>query len=181
MKAKLNFKKYTQIVMYGLLLAGLTGCGAWQTVKDGTVKTSSSIFFSKLKVLKLDIIARHGVNQTERGQSLSTVVRIYQLKDNQSFDAAAYRDLLNQDTVLLGDNLLASKQLTFRPGEAISVDEEIHPDTKYVGLVAFFNRGDDSQTWKVLIPKKKFSNKKALVIELKEVGLYMQDGKKADK
>lgn len=148
-------------------LLSLSGCGAWQGIKDGTVEATRSIFYTKLKQLKLDIISRHGLNQNERGQPLSTVVRIYQLKESQSFEAAAYRDLLHQDKNLLADNLLDSKQITLRPGEAINIDEKFQPQTEYVGIVAFFNRVDENNpTWKLLIPKKELSNKQAVAIEL---------------
>lgn len=160
-------------VLLALTVSALGGCGAWQTVKDGTVETTRSIFYTKLKNLKLDLIARQGLNQNERGQSLSTVVRIYQLKDNQSFEAAAYRDLLNQDKALLAGNLLDSKQVVVRPSEVINVDEKLNPEAEYVGVVAFFNRTDETQSWKLLIPKKSLSNKKALPVELNDKSVHL--------
>ena len=80
-----------------LLCAVLSGCGVLQGVKDGTTNVTKSIFYTKLKILKIDLVARNGLNQNERGQSLSTVVRIYQLRDKQNYEVASYRDLLNQD------------------------------------------------------------------------------------
>ena len=154
----------TVLILFTLIALG--GCGAWQSVKDGTIETTHSIFYTKLKSLKLDLIARHGLNQNERGQSLSTVVRIYQLKDGQNFEAAAYLDLLNQDKSLLAENMLESKQVVIRPGESVNINEKFHPEAEYVGIVAFFNRIEDGQSWKLLIPKKSLSNKKAFPIEL---------------
>lgn len=156
-----------QAAIAGTLILSLSGCGAWQSMKDGTVETTRSIFYTKLKQLKLDIVSRHGLNQNERGQPLSTVIRIYQLKDSQSFEAAAYRDLLHQDKTLLADSLLESKQITLRPGEAVNIDDKFQPQAEYIGIVAFFNQIDENNpTWKLLIPKKALSNKKALAVEL---------------
>ncbi|OSI10327.1 type VI secretion system lipoprotein TssJ [Neisseria canis] len=164
---KISVKLIIKILLiFSLPLLALAGCGTWQSVKDGTVNVTRNVFYSKLKTLKIDLIARHALNQNERGQSLSTVVRIYQLQDKQKFESALYRDLLNQDKTTLGDDLLEDKEVIIRPGEAIAVDSEIHKDMDYVGVVVFFNRTDDEQDWKMLIPKKELSNKKSLPIEL---------------
>lgn len=160
-------RSLAQLAFLSTLILSLSGCGAWQSLKEGTKTASNSIFYTKLKQLKLDIVARHGLNQNERGQPLSTVIRVYQLKDNQGFEVAAYRDLLHQDRVLLADNLLSSKQITLRPGEAVNIDDEIHEQTEYIGVVAFFNRVDENNpTWKLLIEKKQLSNQRAIAVEL---------------
>ena len=85
--------RITSVCSLALLCAMLSGCGIWQGMKDGTVEATKSVFYTKLKILKIDLIARNGLNQNERGQSLSTVVRVYQLKDKQKFmKVASYRD-----------------------------------------------------------------------------------------
>ena len=78
--------RITSVCSLALLCAMLSGCGVWQGMKDGTANAAKSIFYTKLKILKIDLVARNGLNQNERGQSLSTVVRIYQLKDKQTYE-----------------------------------------------------------------------------------------------
>ena len=165
---KFSIKLTIKTLMFSLPLLALAGCGAWQSVKDGTVNATHSVFYTKLKTLKIDLIARHALNQNERGQSLSTLVRIYQLKDKQKFESALYRDLLNQDKTTLGDDLLETKEVIIRPGEAIAIDSEIHKNMDYVGVVVFFNRADNEQDWKMLIPKKELPSQKSFPIELVE-------------
>ena len=41
----------------------LSGCGIWQGMKDGTVEATKRVFYTKLKILKIDLIARNGLNQ----------------------------------------------------------------------------------------------------------------------
>ena len=178
---KVNIKPIFKTLVFSLPLMTLTGCGAWQTVKDGTVDATRSVFYAKLKTLKIDLVARHAVNQNERGQSLSTVVRIYQLQNKEKFESALYRDLLNQDKTALGHDLLGVKEVMIRPGEAIAVDNEIHKDMDYVGIVVFFNRADDEKDWKMLIPKKELSNKKSFAIELVDRKLLKMNKKEKNK
>lgn len=77
-----------------LMVTVLTGCGLTQTVKDGAVSVTQSIFYPQVKTLHLDLRAREGVNNNAKGASLATVVRIYQLKDRQAFDNTDYRRCL---------------------------------------------------------------------------------------
>jgi len=78
----------TSVTLLALMLTtALTGCGLTQTVKDGAVSVTKSIFYKQVKTLHLDIKAREGVNNNAKGASLATVVRIYQLKDRKAFDS----------------------------------------------------------------------------------------------
>ena len=79
------------------------------------LKQRKSVFYTKLKILKIDLIARNGLNQNERGQSLSTVVRVYQLKDKQNYEVASYRDLLNQDKTILSNDLAEGYKTIYHP------------------------------------------------------------------
>ena len=171
--------RITSVCSLALLCAMLSGCGVWQGMKDGTANAAKSIFYTELKILKIDLVARNGLNQNERGQSLSTVVRIYQLKDKQTYEVASYRDLLNQDKTILSNDLAEGyKQYTIRPGETISLDETLDKETKYVGIVAFYNRVGEEQPWKMLLSKKQLKNKKPLVIELVDNKVVIQETEK---
>ena len=171
--------RITSVCSLALLCAMLSGCGVWEGMKDGTANAAKSIFYTKLKILKIDLVARNGLNQNERGQSLSTVVRIYQLKDKQTYEVASYRDLLNQDKTILSNDLAEGyKQYTIRPGETISLDETLDKETKYVGIVAFYNRVGEEQPWKMLLSKKQLKNKKPLVIELVDNKVVIQETEK---
>lgn len=51
-----------------LMVTLLTGCGLTQTVKDGAVSVTQSIF-TPVKTLHLDLRAREGVNNNAKGAS----------------------------------------------------------------------------------------------------------------
>lgn len=155
----------------------LSGCGAWQTVKDGTVNLTKDIFLTQIKQLKLDLIARSAINPDEKGAPLSVVVRIYQLKDNKTFEAASYEDLLNQDKVLLAQDLLDTHQVVLRPKETISLSQPFNADARFVGVVAYYNHPDQEGKWRILLAKKQLSNSKAVAIEFidSQVQLLNQD------
>lgn len=61
----------TTMTLLALALAtALTGCGLTQTVKDGTISVTKSIFYKQIKTLHLDIQARSGVNNNAKGHRL---------------------------------------------------------------------------------------------------------------
>ncbi|SUG33293.1 Uncharacterized protein conserved in bacteria [Salmonella enterica subsp. arizonae] len=58
----------------------LTGFGLTQTVTDGTVSITKSIFYKKIKTLHLDFTPRTAINADGAQTPLATMVRVYQLK-----------------------------------------------------------------------------------------------------
>lgn len=87
--------------------------------------------------------------------------------------------MLNQDKTILGNDLVEGyKQYTIRPGETISLDETLDKETKYVGIVAFYNRVGEDQPWKMLLSKKQLKNKKPLVVELVDNKVVIQETEK---
>lgn len=79
----------------------VTGCGLTQKVSEGTVSLTKSIFYKEIKTLHLDLSAREAANKNAQGIALSTVVRIYQLKDRKAFDSANYQSLFAQDSTVV--------------------------------------------------------------------------------
>jgi len=92
------------LIAFGLL----AGCALTQTVTDGTVSITKSIFYKKIKTLHLDFTPRTAINADGAQTPLATMVRVYQLRDRKAVDAADYQTLLrNADTVLKDDVRLA--------------------------------------------------------------------------
>ena len=71
----------------------LAGCGLTQTVTDGTVSITKSIFYKKIKTLHLDFTPRTAINADGAQTPLATMVRLYQLRDRKAVDAADYQTL----------------------------------------------------------------------------------------
>lgn len=93
----------------------VTGCGLTQKVSEGAVSLTKSIFYKEIKTLHLDFSAREAANKNAQGIALSTVVRIYQLRDRKAFDSANYQSLFAQDSTAVKADLLAQKDIRVRP------------------------------------------------------------------
>ena len=152
----------------------IAGCGAWQATKDGTVDAAKWVFTTQVKTMNIDLDARAAANETTAGQSLSTVVRLYQLKDSKTFAQLEYVQLQNNDLELLKADLLATKDIVLRPGASASVSEPMDKDAEYVGVVAFFRSPSSNGVWKLLIPKKQWKDTDPVKIQVQGNLLAME-------
>lgn len=77
---------------------------------------TKSIFYKQLKTLHLDIRAREAVNSNAGGVALSTVMRIYQLKERKTFDSTDYPPLFKADSQAIRADLVAERDIRLQPG-----------------------------------------------------------------
>ena len=99
-------------------------------------------------------IRGHGdqiLNRDTNGNSLSVVVRIYQLKDAQEFSKLTFDAVASgrPESDFLGPALLAKTDAVIIPGGSYENSEKLLDDTRYVGIVAFF-RKPDAYYWRQL-------------------------------
>lgn len=165
-----TMKTHTQAA--ALATAILAGCGVAQSVKDGTVDAAKWAFTTQVKTMNLDLTSRASINPNGGGQSLSTVVRIYQLKDAKTFAALDYAQLESSDLKELKTELLATKDVVLRPNASVSVSEPMSEDAEFVGVVAFFRKADRDSAWKLTIPKKQW--KKTDPVQIQVIGNALQ-------
>ncbi|MFP2360648.1 type VI secretion system lipoprotein TssJ [Enterobacter ludwigii] len=161
------------------LVAGITmilaGCGLTQKVTDGTVAVTRSIFYKQVKTLHLDIRAREGVNSNAGGVALSTVVRIYQLKDRKTFDSTDYPSLFKTDSQAIRADQVAEKDIRLQPGGAVTVDMPMEEDALYVAVAGMFMSPDQvNNTWRVVLSHDDLDPDKARVIEAGNNRLTLQ-------
>ncbi|QLK60074.1 type VI secretion system lipoprotein TssJ [Enterobacteriaceae bacterium Kacie_13] len=144
----------------------LAGCGLTQKVSDGTVAVTKSIFYKQVKTLHLDIRAREAVNSNAGGMALSTVVRIYQLKDRKAFDSTDYPSLFAADSQALKADLVVEKDIRLQPGGAMIVDMPMEDNAQYVAVAGMFMSPDQvNDTWRVILSRDDLSPDKARIIE----------------
>ncbi|KAB8313494.1 type VI secretion system lipoprotein TssJ [Erwinia endophytica] len=153
-----------------ILVSGLTlllaGCGLTQKVTDGTVAVTKSIFYKQVKTLHLDIRAREAVNSNARGVALSTVVRIYQLKERKAFDSTDYPSLFANDSQAIKADLVAEKDIRLTPGGAVMVDMPMEESAQYVAVAGMFMSPDQvNNTWRVVLSRDDLDPDKPRVIE----------------
>ncbi|HBD39407.1 type VI secretion system lipoprotein TssJ [Cupriavidus metallidurans] len=149
------------------LVATLTvaGCGAAQAVKNSTVEAAKWAFTTQVKTMNLDLVSRSSLNTNSAGESLSTVVRIYQLKTPQAFEQLSYVQLQTNDLESLKADLLASNDVVLRPAASVSLAEPIREDCEYVGVAALFRDVGNNAVWKLVIPKKQWKKTDPVKIE----------------
>ncbi|TDN50106.1 type VI secretion system protein VasD [Buttiauxella sp. JUb87] len=132
----------------------LAGCGLTQTVTDGTVNMTKSIFYKKIKTLHLDFAPRTAINADGAQTPLATMVRVYQLKDRRAVEAADYQTLLRNADTVLKEDVLASKELLVMPNGNVTLDTPMDENAQFVAIVALFNRPDlkDNQ-WRLVLSR----------------------------
>ncbi|NTV09820.1 MAG: type VI secretion system lipoprotein TssJ [Zoogloea sp.] len=96
------------------------------------------------------------LNRDADGQSLSVVVRVYQLKDVKEFSRLTFDTLANgrPESELLGDELLGKIDTVLVPGGEYTSTEKLLENTRYIGIVAFF-RKPDAHYWRYLVSAEK--------------------------
>lgn len=91
----------------------------------------------------LDVAASTTINPHTDGQAQSVDLLILQLASADRFralDLPALYPQLDKPRQALGADLLASELLRLTPGQALEVELEIDPRTRYVGVVAAFEQ-----------------------------------------
>ena len=173
----LNTAWKNRIVLPAFALV-LGGCGLTQTVTDGTVSATKSLFYKQIKVLHLDFTAREALNtdaQEANSASEPVLVRIYQLRDDKNFQKTVYQQLAVDGDDALKDELLASRNVVVKPGTAASLDMPMEKDAKFVAVVALFRHPDmEKNHWRLILAREDLDPEKARIIELGENHLTLQ-------
>ena len=149
----------------------IAGCGVGQAVKSGTVDAAKWAFTTQVKTMNVDFVSRSSSNTNGTGQSLSTVVRVYQLKSPQTFDQLDYAQLQTNDMDALKADLLGSTDLVLRPNANASISEPMSDDAEYVGIVAFFREDGRDARWKLVVPKKQWKKTDPVKVEVRDSSL----------
>jgi type VI secretion system protein VasD len=160
-----------------LAAAATAGCGMAQAVSDNTVDAAKWVFTTQVKQMNVDLKGRTSVNADAQGQSLSTVIRFYQLKDEKTFGQLNYPQLQSDDLKLLKTDLLATKDVVLRPDASANITEPMKPDAQFVGVVAFFRDPVQDRAWKLTIPKKQWKSTDPVKIEVNGNELVLVDAK----
>lgn len=158
--------KYPLLALTAGITLALAGCGLTQSVTDGTVAVTKSIFYKQVKTLHLDIRAREAVNSNDGGVALSTVVRIYQLRDRKTFDSTDYPSLFEADSQAIKADLLEEKDIRLPPGGAVMIDMPLDKNAQYVAVAGMFMSPDQlNNSWRILLRRDDLDPDKARVIE----------------
>jgi type VI secretion system protein VasD len=101
------------------------------------------------KVIPLRLEAAKDMNAGDDGQGLSTVLRLYKLKDQTNFLATPYSAFGNpeKEKQTIGADLLEVREMTLSPGQVLDLKEKMVTEATYLGVVALF-RSPAAQRWR---------------------------------
>lgn len=158
------------LVMLAAFALPLGACGLAQTVADGTASTARAIFYKQVKTLHLDFSARSALNTHAADMnalSVPTLIRVYQLRDNQAMARATYDGLLGDDDGLLVGALLDKRSLVVKPEEGAQLNVPMDKDAQFVSVVALFRSPDTVlNTWRLTLTRDDLDPDRARVVEL---------------
>jgi type VI secretion system protein VasD len=95
---------------------------------------------SEKEPLRVRLKADRKLNLSERGESLATVVRVYQLKGTGKISVASFDDLFDHDHDTLGEDFAAVQEVTITPGATLDPPLFRVPDATYVAVMGLFRR-----------------------------------------
>jgi type VI secretion system protein VasD len=96
------------------------------------------------------------INPNTESQPSPVLLRIYELKSLNAFQQATFFELLDNDTALLGQDMVAKREIEIKPGERQAFDRATPVDSRFIGVIAGF-RENDKATWRAsleLVPEQ---------------------------
>ena len=105
--------------------------------------------------LKSTLTAAADLNPNRNDTPQPVKVHIYQLKQDEAFRQAPFRTLISAPDQALGPDLLRHVETLIGPSESQPLDNQLEPETSFVGIVAEFTRIENA-SWRAIaeIPKK---------------------------
>lgn len=101
------------------------------------------------KSIPLRLETAQDLNAGDDGKGLSTVFRVYKLKDQNAFMATPYAAFGNpeREKSAFGQDLLEVREMILSPGEILDLKEKLPVESAYLGTVALF-RQPSAQRWR---------------------------------
>lgn len=101
-------------------------------------------------VIALRLEGGRDMNAGEDGRGLSTVIRIYTLREPNTFLSAPYGSFgaTEKERLALGSELIDVREIVLAPGQTLELKEKMPPEAGYLGVVAQF-RAPDSRRWRL--------------------------------
>ena len=90
------------------------------------------------------------LNPNADGEPSPVIVRLYELKSTGNFNNSDFFGLFDDDTNVLAEDLVARDELRFNPNETKTIQRELDPATRHIGVLAAF-RDLEKSTWRAVI------------------------------
>jgi type VI secretion system protein VasD len=96
------------------------------------------------------LTASADVNPDSTGRPSPVVVRIYQLSGDAQFNDAGFFALYENEQATLGSSLIMRDERTLFPGQQVSLDLALSPETRFLGVAAAY-RDVRSARWRAVV------------------------------
>lgn len=134
------------VLLTALLVSGCGVSGRLGKQLDGTV---GDILFSQHERVSVTLNGGERLNPDAEGNSLSVVVRVYQLDSLNAFSTASAAELWQGAGDILGDALLSEREIIVLPGGQTRDSAPMAQQVSYVAVVAFFRQMPDER-WRLV-------------------------------
>jgi len=134
-----SFRVFVLLLVLPFIAAGCTSI--MPAIKVQEVKAPE-------KTLSLKVSAGEQVNPDISGRPSPTVVRIYQLKNDDKFKESDFFVLYDNDKAVLSSDVVASEEVVLKPNSDFSKTLLLHSDTRFIAILAAFQSVDNSVTKK---------------------------------
>ncbi|SAK54715.1 lipoprotein [Caballeronia temeraria] len=101
--------------------------------------------------LTLTINASSSVNPDDQKRPAPILVRVYELKNADTFNQADFYSLQDKDKTVLGDDLAARDQFLLRPGESKTLVRNANEASTTLGVIAAY-RDLPNAVWRATWP-----------------------------
>ncbi|CAH0187220.1 MULTISPECIES: type VI secretion system lipoprotein TssJ [Pseudomonas] len=108
--------------------------------------------------VELHFHAIAGLNPGANGQAAPVRVRIFELKNAATFSRSDYFALADRAQSTLGLDLLDQDEVMVQPGQQLSLQRDLDPSTRQIGLLVGYRELDRAQ-WRTVInvPPRQYS------------------------
>ena len=100
--------------------------------------------------VELHFHAISGLNPGTTGQPAPVRVRIFELKNAATFSRADYFALADRAQPTLGLDLLDQDEVVIQPGQQLSLQRDLDPATRQIGLLVGYRELDRAQ-WRTVL------------------------------
>jgi type VI secretion system protein VasD len=104
--------------------------------------------------VEVTVTAAARLNPDDSGQSLPTIIRIYQLKAASKAEGAMFEDLYRRDKELLGEDLLQVDEVVLSPGETVRKAVAGDKGARAVMVLGVFRR-PSGNGWRIITELQK--------------------------
>lgn len=146
-----NMLRLISIISYLCIFTAITACST----------SPWTLFPTKINA---QLLAAFDINPDANERPSPLVVRIYELKSNNTFDSADFFKLYDEEKATLGGDLISREEFEFSPGEGRKIIHKAHNQSRYFGVIAAY-RNIDKSRWRASTALK-LNSKNSLIIKI---------------